>query len=332
MAADFPVRAVHGGSGKLQQEKTHKKVLDFSASVNPLPPRFTWHCDPEKLVLYPDDSYTQLKGAIARAFNRHTDEICVGNGSIELIRAFCSVTLKGDRKYFFEQPTFGEYDLSARLAGATCANQLNEADVCFVCNPNNPTGTIRSQTEMKNFLNIMASNNGILFADEAFIELSDPSVTLSDVKDPNLFVLHSLTKSFSVPGIRFGYGFGDPGLIEKIETSRAPWSVNAFAEAFAMEAFTHFKDLALSRKLIVKERDWLDSQLKSMGLNPKPSQANFLLIECGKNVTLICDRLMNESILVRDCTSFGLPSCIRIAVRTREENRILIEALVRCMR
>ena len=70
-----------------------------------------------------------------------------------------------------------------------------------------------------------------------------------------LFLLRSLTKSFAVPGIRFGYGFGDPDLIAKIETARPPWSVNAYAEAFALEAFPHLDELELSRAYIVKERD-----------------------------------------------------------------------------
>jgi threonine-phosphate decarboxylase len=80
----------------------------------------------------------------------------------------------------------------------------------------------------------------MLFCDEAFIELSDPVQSMVDVRDPALFVLRSLTKSFSVPGIRFGYGFGDPAIIEKIEITRPPWSVNAFAEAYALLAFQHW--------------------------------------------------------------------------------------------
>jgi threonine-phosphate decarboxylase len=332
MNADFPKREVHGGTGKQQREKTKKNVLDFSASTNPFAPVFEWHCDPALLGHYPDDEYNRLKSRIASTFHRDFEEICVGNGSIEIIRVFCSVALKGNKKYFFtESPTFGEYDLSARLAGASKVLTAKKADVAFICNPNNPTGVLQAKSDMNHHLESTKSHGGLLFCDEAFIELSDPAQSMADVSDPNLFVLHSLTKSFSVPGIRFGYGFGEPALIEKIEITRPPWSVNAYAEAYALEAFRHMDDLAASRAAIEREREWLVQEIDALGLCCNPSSANFLLVECGWDVAAFCTALIHHDILVRDCTSFGLPTSIRVAVRDRDENRVLIEALSACM-
>ena len=332
MNTDFPKRVVHGGTGKQQREKTKKNMLDFSASTNPFAPVFEWHCDPALLGDYPDDEYHRLKTRIASTFHRDFEEICVGNGSIEIIRVFCSVALKGNNKYFFtETPTFGEYDLSARLAGASKVHAAKKADVSFVCNPNNPTGILLGKTDMNRHLENIKFHGGLLFCDEAFIELSDPAQSMADVSDPHLFVLHSLTKSFSVPGIRFGYGFGDPELIEKIEITRPPWSVNAYAEAYALEAFRHMDELAASRTAISRERKWLSDEIDALGLHCNPSSANFLLIECGWDVAAFCTALAHHDVLVRNCTSFGLPTCIRVAVRGREENRVLIEALSACM-
>ena len=327
---DFPKREVHGGTGKRQREKTKKNVLDFSASVNPFTPVVAWNNDPSYLGHYPDDDYCELKEQIARTFHRSPEEICVGNGSIELIRVFCSIMLRGDKKFFAESHTFGEYALSARLAGAHKAGNIQESDVLFICNPNNPTGTLRKKTEMIRYLEDAKSRGTLLFCDEAFIELSDPSQSLADVCDPALFVLHSLTKSFSVPGIRFGYGFGDPGLIEKIEIARPPWSVNAFAEAYAIQAFQHRDELARSRTVIAIERDFLTEGIFALGLRCCPSSANFILVQCSRDVTSLCRCLAQRDILVRNCTSFGLPTCIRVAVRTRNENQVLLEALSAC--
>jgi threonine-phosphate decarboxylase len=328
----FPRREVHGGTGKRQRENTQKNVLDFSASINPFPPLFEWHCDPAILAYYPDDSYAELKKQIGSTFNRTAEEICVGNGSIELIRVLCSVALKGkDKTFFTESHTFGEYALSARLAGADRVEKPRKADVSFICNPNNPTGILQKKSVMKNHLEGMRSHDGLLFCDEAFIELSDPAQSMADVRDPNLFVLHSLTKSFSVPGIRFGYGFGDPDVIDKIEITRPPWSVNAFAEAYAMEAFKHMGELAASRAAIAQERDRLAYEINALGMRCHPSSANYILVEYGRNVTSLCAALVQRDILVRDCTSFELPTCIRVAVRTREENQVLLEALSVCM-
>lgn len=331
MITDFPVREVHGGTGKRQREKTRENVLDFSASVNPFPPRFPWQPDLSFLEHYPDDRYIELKAQISRSFHRPAEEICVGNGSIELIRVFCSVVLAANKKFYTEPHTFGEYGLSARLAGAHMAGTSSDADVTFLCNPNNPTGLLRKKNEMICHLEECTSHGGLLFCDEAFIELSDPAQSLVDIRDPGLFVLHSLTKSFSVPGIRFGYGFGDPDLIERLEITRPPWSVNAFAESYAMAALRHLDELAGSRAALAVEREFLAAGISSVGLSPGRSEANFILVECGHDVSVLCRCLLQRNILVRDCTSFGLPTCIRVAVRTREENRVLLEALSACM-
>jgi threonine-phosphate decarboxylase len=331
MAIDFPTRVVHGGTGKRQLEKTKKNLLDFSASVNPFPPAFEWHCNPAFLASYPDDSYHELKERIGAVFHRNPEEICVGNGSIELIRVFCSVVLRGDKHFFCESPTFGEYALSARLAGAAPVDNPTMADVSFICNPNNPTGILLSKKNLMQRLSEMKCHDGMLFCDEAFIGLSDPKESLADITDPNLFVLHSLTKSFSVPGIRFGFGFGAPDLIEKIEISRPPWSVNAFAEAFAMQALIHMDDLEASRQQIRQERDWLSHEITALGLHCYPSSVNYILVECNRDVANLCECLERKLILVRNCTSFGLSTCIRVAVRTHDENLLLVEALAACM-
>lgn len=334
MVVGFPERAVHGGLGKRQLEKTRKSVLDFSASVNPCPPRFAWNLDPDCLKYYPDDSYTELKERIGKVFHRDPAEICVGNGSIELIRVFCSVVFRNPsapRSFFVEAPTFGEYDLSARLAGAARTTDPLCAAVRFLCNPNNPTGGLLPKPEVLDRLRAAKESGTVLFCDEAFIELSDPHQSVSDVRDPSLFVLRSLTKSFSVPGIRFGYGFGDPALIGMIETARSPWCVNAYAEAYAMEALLHLDELEASRAVIEKERAFLAAELEALGMQCTPSQVNYLLADCGRQATPLCEALAERGVLVRDCTSFGLPESIRVAVMNREENRILIEALAACV-
>ena len=334
MVVDFPERAVHGGTGKRQQEKTNKTVLDFSASVNPHPPRFAWSLDPDRLSEYPDDTYAALKERLSHVFHKDPAEICVGNGSIELIRAYCSVIFRpGSQRHLFfsEPPTFGEYSLSARLAGAASTGKQSDADVSFLCNPNNPTGQLLNRNEVISRLRTVHDHGGLLFCDEAFIELADPEESVADISDPSLFIVRSLTKCFSVPGIRFGYGFGDPALIEKIETARSPWGVNAYAEAYAMEAFLHMDELAVSRRYIEKERSWLVPEIQAMGLHCHPSSANFILIDCNRDVTPLCENLSARGILVRNCTSFGLPRSIRIAVRTHEENVKLIGALAPCV-
>lgn len=334
MVVDIPRRVVHGGTGKLVKEKNTGNVLDFSASVNPFPPRVDWHCDPASLEYYPDDSYSLLKERIATVFHRKPEEVCVGNGSIEIIRAFCAVVLGHagtPRTFYLEPPTFGEYEFSARLAGAEPVTTPAGADVWFVCNPNNPTGQLLAKSEILAKREKLLPQNGILFCDEAFIGLADPRESISGVVDPGLFVLHSLTKTFAVPGLRFGFGLGDPVLVEQVETVRCPWSVNAYAEAFALCALTRLDDLAVSRRKIAGERRTVMAELEGMGLSCRPSATNFILVTGNGPAGPLVAALAQKGILVRDCTSFGLPASFRIAIRTPDENRQLLEALAACV-
>ena len=331
MKREIPGRVVHGGTILSHRRLSGQPLLDFSANLNPFPPEIPWRPDPSSLASYPDDRYESLREVIGRLFHRAPDEIAVGNGSMEIIRIFCQAALTDGDGFHVEHTTFGEYGLSARLAGACEREDPARARVRFICNPNNPTGTLRSAEELRSILRQVASDSGTLFLDEAFIELSDPHESLVTVRDPALFILRSLTKAFAVPGLRFGYGFGDPDLIARMEVLRPPWSVNTFAEEFAILAFRNYHLLEESRKRIRVEREWLERELRDLDLTSLPSSANFLLVNLGGPAAELAARLLIKGILVRDCASFGLPDSIRIAVRRREENERLVEALTECM-
>ncbi|MDD1672574.1 MAG: aminotransferase class I/II-fold pyridoxal phosphate-dependent enzyme, partial [Methanomicrobiales archaeon] len=141
----------------------------------------------------------------------------------------------------------------------------------------------------------------------------------------------SLTKSFAIPGLRFGYGFGNPELIARIEAVRLPWTVNTVAEAYALEAFRQYDRLEESRQRIAQERAWLFQEIRNLGVQVERSEANFLLIHLLVNAHQFADQMVRHGILIRDCTSFGLPRSIRVAVMRREENHQLIEAMRACL-
>jgi threonine-phosphate decarboxylase len=379
---EIPERVAHGGRELWYRRHSGRPLLDFSANLNPFPPEIPWKPDPSALSSYPDDRYEALREAIGRTFGRRPEEIAVGNGSMELIRVFCQAALSPGDGFYLDPPTFGEYELSARLTGAHPLEDPARARVRFLCNPNNPTGALlpadRVREDLRQVRNSggipsrgaplrpegpqppgtpparsrgapapldssgsfgtvapsepgLPAGPGILFLDEAFIELSDPAQSLVRDEDPSLFVLRSLTKAFAVPGLRFGYGFGDPDLIARMEVLRPPWSVNSFAEEFALLALRHYDRLGESRQRIGREREWLEERLEDLGLAPLPSSANFILILLGEPAPALAARLLEKGILVRDCTSFGIPNAIRIAVRTREENGQLVEAIAACL-
>lgn len=328
MPSEFPKKAIHGGKILEMRRRFKGSLLDVSASMNPFVPEFTCAYNHDDLAVYPDDSYAELKEKIARTFNRNVDEICVGNGSAEIIRVFCKVT--DGKTCRIDMPTFGEYSLSARLAGKTVI-QNAQADIRFICNPNNPTGILTPRDDMLNLVQEAEDTSSMLFVDEAFMELAEKDESISDVRSENLFVMRSITKCFTVPGLRFGFGFGEPELIEKIETARTPWTVNAFAEKYAITAFDHYEELKESAAKITEERNWYTAEIEKLGLSCYPSQVNFITIRLGKPASEVWAKMLEHGISVRDCTSFELPECIRVSVETRDKNRRVLEALSECL-
>ncbi|HOT94766.1 MAG TPA: histidinol-phosphate transaminase [Methanoregulaceae archaeon] len=328
MHRPIPPRAVHGGLARNEQHE--EGWLDFSANLNPFPPRVPWTPGLDCLDHYPDDRYPALKEAISRTFGRRADEITVGNGSVEVIRSFCQAALAPGDRVLIDRPTFGDYCIAAALAGASATDDPGRAVVRFLCNPNNPTGELRSREEVGDLLERMPEGCR-LFLDEAFIELSDPRASMVGTRDERVFVLRSLTKAFAVPGIRIGFGFGDPDLVDRCERCRPPWSVNAFAEEFALAALREYPALEASRERIRVERALLRDGLAALGFEPMPAAANFICAASPVPVPALSAALATRQIRIRDCASFGLPGHIRVAVRTRDENRRLLEELGACL-
>ncbi|WP_319643642.1 pyridoxal phosphate-dependent aminotransferase [Methanovulcanius yangii] len=307
-------------------------LLDFSQNLNPFPPSFSWNPDKSLVSFYPDDRYPRLKEEIARIEGCSPDMICLGNGSVEIMRTFCHTVISPGDKVAVFPPTFSEYDLSVRIAGGISVPASDGAVAEFICNPNNPTGALLEREAVLDRIASAEEVGRILFVDEAFIDLADPSRSVIDMRSPSLFVLRSLTKAYAVPGIRFGYGVGDPDLVAAMEAVRPPWTVNAFAEAYALEALANRDQLISSREAIRVEREWMQERFERLGISFEPSSVNFILISTGRIPAAdVKERLLGEGILVRDCTSFGLPFAVRVAVRTRGENERLVEVLARCM-
>lgn len=321
----------HGGRTHLDSGSSEGVLLDFSENLNPFPPVFSWNPDKISVSSYPDNRYAALKEHIARIEGRKADEICVGNGSVELMRSFCQAVLSPGDRVSVPSHTFGEYAVSVECAGGLPVSPRDGTVAEFFCNPNNPTGTLVPKTDMLEKIRAHEDAGSLLFIDEAFIDLADPAESVTGVYSEHAFVLRSLTKAFAVPGMRFGWGVGCPDLIAAIEAIRPPWSVNAYAEDYAHAAFDNACQLNASRERIAGERSFLADALTLRGIPVCPSAVNFLLFHSPVRASELKERLLSHGILIRDCTSFGLPDHVRIAVRTRDENRMLLEALDTCL-
>ncbi|MEA3283092.1 MAG: aminotransferase class I/II-fold pyridoxal phosphate-dependent enzyme [Euryarchaeota archaeon] len=350
----------HGGKIAEYMDSDHP-MIDFSANLNPmdLPDVPTTIREIEGIFHYPDNNYPKLR-AVSADFveaclrtcgtTRITAENIVPvNGSSELIRLFAETVIERGDSVIIPAPTFDEYAFQCRLFGADVQYQdyskilelsegrISDASAVFLCNPNNPTGDMITGDDVRRLSDRCSDAETFLFVDEAFIELSDPTQSVAHAVFDSDFivVLRSLTKVFAVPGLRLGFGIAPARVAELLNHARLIWNVGAPAEAIGrelMEACMKGDYLKRSIDLIRKEREHLMEAFTSRGLSPHESAVNFILVDIsstGMDSQDMVERMAGNGILVRDCATFqGLDGrYVRVAVRTREENRMLMRAV-----
>jgi threonine-phosphate decarboxylase len=353
MRQDASVEAMKACSHGGIYSADHRLVrIDCSSSVNPLgPPAGAVSAirrNARALVpRYPDPQCSDLKKSLARYIDVEPDWITVGNGAVEIIYWFAQMF--AGKRVVIPAPTFCEYELASRKAGAQVTlvpladfelvpdlivEKAAGADALFLCNPNNPTG-ILSTPRVKRVIEQVGSKTKVLL-DECFIELADDPGTNSLIglaeEHDNLVILRSLTKSFGLAGLRVGYSICNPALSKRLAARSVPWNVNGLAQAAGVAALAEKNYLERTRSLIKKERRFLTDRIGRLKtFSACRSDANFFMIRLlDRNSTEFRDLLLKKTgILVRDCSTFaGMGSNhIRVAVKTRRENALLVKAL-----
>jgi threonine-phosphate decarboxylase len=252
-------------------------------------------------------------------------------------------------------PTFCEYERAVRIFGGQVirfyikedegfrldlgqlTQELDGVSAVFLGRPNNPTGSVIPKDPLLVFAGECERRGIFLIIDEAFVDFLETAESVSLINEINQFehliVLRSFTKIYAFPGLRLGYAVAHPSVIKQLRRLQPPWSVNTLAQSAGVLALDCPGYLHRTRQLIRRERTFLFNRLAQMdGIVPFPSDANFILCKidnmCVDAVTL--RRLLGQQgILIRDCSSFeGLGRrFFRIAVRTRRENKNLLEVL-----
>ena len=323
-------------------------VLDFSSNLNPLGTSEAVRraAVSANLAAYPDRDSTILRDALAARIGVGADHLLVGNGSTELIHLLARAILQpGDRCLLFT-PTFGEYEAAAMLAGAdvhsfrahehnafhwpidAALDRIRELRpaLAFLCNPNNPTGVYLDRETVERIRQAIGLD-GLLVLDDAYATFVDqPWRTEPLIDGGNVAILRSMTKDHALAGVRLGYLIASPDVCAAGRALQPAWSVNAIAQEAGVAALDNGAHVEAARDVIRDAKAYLCARLNAMGLQVVPSTANFLLVEVGDGAHVRAN-LLRRGFAVRDCTSFGLPAHIRIAVRRRGECMRLIDAL-----
>ncbi len=345
-------------------------ILDFSASISPLgPPQSALDAirsHLSSLTAYPDPDYGELRAALGEALNVDPDWILPGNGSAELL-TWAALDLSKLEATYLVTPAFGDYLRALKAFGAKvleCPLELKSDTIIengqdahstrdeFSCgtgilpvplaldagfrglllnNPHNPTGLLFSREAIRPYLERL----GLVVVDEAFMDFLPPekqeSLIDAVAEFPNLVILRSLTKFYSLPGLRLGCAIAHPDRLRRWQLQRDPWPVNTLAAAAAAAVV---RDVVFERQtwdwLPVARQELFEGLANLPGLRPFPGAANFLLVESSISVALIQKGLLEcHRILIRDCLSFPElgDRFFRVAVRDRADNLRLISAL-----
>ncbi|MDI3535197.1 MAG: threonine-phosphate decarboxylase [Thermosediminibacterales bacterium] len=351
---------MHGGNIETAAREYGLKVdsiIDFSANINPLGPSpravEAIKQNLDKIVHYPDIEYRELQQELARHLSVKPELIIPGNGASELIYLIANRKRPGCA--LMPAPTFSEYEMAVKGAGGKVKfialssnnnfnielnefeNNLSDIDMVFLCNPNNPTGTILERDRLLEFVDKAGDKGIFVVIDEAFmdfVEDEDKRTLRNDVEQRNnLFVLGSLTKFFALPGLRIGYGIGPSCLINQLRQYKEPWSINIFAQAAALASLRDTEYIRKTRNYIYNEKMFLFNALNELpGFKAYPSASNYFFIDIrgsGFTAAQLQSRLGPKGILIRNCSSYPFLDdyYIRVAVRTREENLFLINVL-----
>ncbi|MDY6863861.1 MAG: threonine-phosphate decarboxylase CobD [Thermodesulfobacteriota bacterium] len=353
-------RPFHGGNlvkASLKYKIEKDKIVDFSANINPLGlsprAREVLLNSIDLAIYYPDPDCNSLVSEIAAYLGIDRENIMVGNGSCDLIHLVSRTC--HPQKALILLPSFSEYEYAVKISGGKCRfltllqdnsflwkpetilKHLNGVNMVFICNPNNPTGSIISKEAILFIVDACEKKDIRVVIDEAFIDFIDnyDDFTLigEAVSMENILILRSLTKFFGLAGLRVGYLVGERQIIKKISRYRVPWAVNTMGQIAAKEALRDKKFIEGTRDYIGKERNYLWDKLKKIeGIVPYPATANFIFCRISDrniNSSLLTEKLGCQGILIRDCETFrGLNNrFIRVAVKKREDNLKLISAL-----
>ncbi len=361
---DPPARPVHGGIKEAELRELGLRLedcLDFSASVSPLgPPEGVAEAIAAvDLTAYPDPHCLALTEAIAA---HHVGDgvsignVIVGNGSTEIIHLLTRAWIGSppadcNPSALLLTPTYGEYDGAVRISGGsvktltatrrsdgfawdtsavTVAIAAERPALTFICNPNNPTGVLMAREQLAMIADAVASVGGLLVVDEAYINLSerraDADVVALAAGHGSIVALRSMTKDYALTALRLGYAVASEPVIARLAVLQPDWSVNGLAQAAGLIAIADTAYLERARAAVAASRNCVVERLSDLGIRCYPTAANFVLAQVG-DAGRLRDDLARRGLFVRDCTSFGLPDCIRIGLRPAEDCAKLADAI-----
>lgn len=333
-------------------QKPFKIKLDANESPFELPDNVkkklaAYFLGDTSIRFYPDAGAVELRKTISEALNVDTDEIVVGNGSDQLIEIILNAFVNQGESVICPMPSFGMYKISTIIRGGTPVDYILEkengynydifkgielikkhnAKVIFLCTPNNPTGNVISSDMLLKLLKECPQT--LVVVDEAYVEFWGESVA-GFIKDyQNLIVLRTFSKAFGLAGIRCGYSISCKDIAQALNKVRPPYNIGSLSQLIAKLVLDEKAEVEKHIEYLKLQRQYLEEALKKIrGVHVYKSCANFILVKID-NALDVNAKLIERGIMVRDFINAPmLEDCLRISVGNKEQNAVLLEALL----
>jgi len=306
----------------------------------------------ESVNFYPDGDCYYLREGIAKKFGVKQGNVVVGSGMDELLRLICMSVLGPGDEVIFADPSFVMYKISSMVAGASLVSVPLKDDymhdipamlgrvtdrtkVFFVCNPNNPTGTIVRKDDIALLMKEIPDHVLVVF-DEAyyeFVEDKNYPQTMEYFKDGrDVAVLRTFSKIHGLAGLRVGYGFVSEDLAGVINRVRNPFNVNSLAQAAGLAALAEDENARRVAELTWRGKRQLFGEFDRMGLKYAASEANFVLVDVGRDSQQVFGDLLKKGVIVRPGKFLGFPTCLRVTIGGERDNARFVAALEEVLR
>lgn len=327
------------------EQPGERRVIKLNTNENPYPPgaavRDALAEAAGSLHLYPEPSAAPLRAQAAETWNVDPEGIVAGNGSDELLTILLRAIVAPGQVVAYPSPTYSLYDTLVTIQGARAERvpygedwllpaDLDQVDarLFFVCNPNAPSGTAIPRERIETLLH--AQPNAVVVVDEAYGDFSEVSSLPLVGRYPNLVVLRTLSKSYSLAGLRVGLAMTTPALAAQLHKVRDSYNLSRPAQAGAIAAMRDAAGFASNRAAILATRGVLQEALRARGFVVPESSANFVLARRpGEELRSLVEALSTRGVLVRWFEN--LPDCIRVSVGTDPEIEEFLEALDACL-
>ena len=336
---------------ELEREIGIKGVIKLASNENPLGASrkaidaIKEYMD-KKVHRYPDGGGFYLRRAIAKKWGVSMESVILGNGSNEIIELLIRTLVSPGDNAVTSENTFSVYRLIMTAANGAIitvpmkderfdlkaiAGKINSRTrLVFIANPNNPTGTMVTAPEMKDFMNSVPHDVMIVF-DEAYAEYVTPDQypdSLSYLKDGrNVTILRTFSKIYGLAGLRIGYGLTTVEIADMMNRVRQPFNTNALAQVGALAALEDVSHIEESRRINNEGKEYLYKEFHSMGINYIPTEANFIYFRAGDDGRAIFNAMLKDGIIIRHMGGANL----RVTIGLPEENRKFVAALTKVL-